>query len=139
MTTTIRAALTAAVLTACCGVASVHATEIVVVVNPKNPATRMFSEQAAQFFLGKSTLFTPIEFAEGSAVRSAFQTKVLGKDSSQVKAVWAKLVFTGKATPPKEFGSAAEVKKAVANDVNAIAYLEKSQVDDTVKVILAVP
>jgi ABC-type phosphate transport system substrate-binding protein len=39
--------------------APVMAAEIVVIVNPKNPATRMFSEQAGQFFLGKSTLFTP--------------------------------------------------------------------------------
>ena len=33
--------------------------EIVVVVNPANQASRMFSEQAAQFFLGKSNQFTP--------------------------------------------------------------------------------
>jgi ABC-type phosphate transport system substrate-binding protein len=138
MTSTLRKALIAAALAACC-VVSVHAAEIVVVVNPKNPASRMFSEQAAQFFLGKSTLFTPIEFTEGSAVRAAFYTKVLGKDSTQVKAVWTKLVFTGKGTPPREYATAAEVKKAVANDVSAIAYLEKSQVDDSVKVILTVP
>ena len=114
------------------------AAEIVVVVNPKNQASRMFSEQASQFFLGKSTLFTPVELTEGP-VRAAFYTKVLGKDAAQVKAIWTKLVFTGKGTAPKEFASAAELKKAVAADVNAIGYLEKSQVDDTVKVILTVP
>jgi ABC-type phosphate transport system substrate-binding protein len=137
MTSIIRAALIAVAVFS--GVASVHAAEIVVVVNPKNPASRMFSEQAAQFFLGKSTQFTPIEFSEGNAVRNAFYTKVLAKEPGQVKAIWAKLVFTGKGTPPKEYGSAADVKKAVASDVNAIAYLDKSQVDETVKVILTVP
>ncbi|MFL6660436.1 MAG: hypothetical protein ACJ8GW_20280 [Massilia sp.] len=113
--------------------------EIVVIVNPKNQASRMFSEQAAQFFIGKSTLFTPVEFNEGSAVRNEFYSKVLGKDSAQVKAIWSKLVFTGKGTAPKEYGSTAEIKKAVANDVSAIGYLEKSQVEDSVKVILTVP
>ena len=113
--------------------------EIVVIVNPKNPASRMFTEQAAQFFIGKSSLFTPVEHNDGAAIRNEFNTKVLGKDSAQVKAIWTKLVFTGKGTAPKEYASAAEVKKAVASDVSAIGYIEKSQVDDTVKVILTVP
>ncbi|WP_374586593.1 hypothetical protein [Pseudoduganella sp.] len=113
------------------------AAEIVVIVNPKNPATRMFSEQAAQFFLGKSTLFTPIEHTEGP-LRNEFSQKVLGKDSAQVKSQWSKLVFTGKGTAPKEYASSAEVKKAVAADVQAIGYIEKSAVDDSVKVILTV-
>ncbi|MCE3260966.1 MAG: hypothetical protein K0R43_45 [Pseudoduganella sp.] len=113
------------------------AAEIVVIVNPKNPATRMFSEQAAQFFLGKSSLFTPIEHTEGP-LRNEFSQKVLGKDTAQVKTQWSKLVFTGKGTAPKEYATSAEVKKAVAADVQAIGYIEKSAVDDSVKVILTV-
>ena len=117
--------------------APAFATEIVVIVNPKNPATRMFSEQAAQFFIGKSSLFTPVEHTDG-ALRNEFYQKVLGKDSTQVKSIWSKLVFTGKGTAPKEYGSSAEVKKAVAADPQAIGYIEKSAVDDSVKVILTV-
>ncbi|AXA92301.1 hypothetical protein [Massilia sp. YMA4] len=113
------------------------AAETVVIVSAKNPASRMFSEQAAQFFLGKSTMFTPIDQAEGSAIRNEFYKKVADKDAAQVKALWSKLVFTGKATAePKEFKSNAEVKKAVAEDPKAIGYIDKSAVDDTVKVIL---
>jgi ABC-type phosphate transport system substrate-binding protein len=119
--------------------APVLATEMVVIVNPKNPATRMFSEQAAQFFIGKSSLFTPVEHTDGASLRNEFYTKVLGKDSSQVKAIWSKLVFTGKGTAPKEYGSSAEVKKAVAADPQAIGYIEKSAADDSVKVILTIP
>ena len=112
--------------------------EIAVIVNPKNPATRMFSEQASQFFIGKSSLFTPVEYNEGVAIRTQFYAKVLQKEPAQVKALWSKLVFTGKGTAPKEYATAAEVKKAVAADVNAIGYIDKSAVDDTVKVILTV-
>jgi ABC-type phosphate transport system substrate-binding protein len=113
--------------------------ETVVIVSQKNPATRMFSEQASQFFLGKSTLFTPVDQAEGSPIRSDFYHKVADKDAAQVKALWSKLVFTGKATPPKEYANNAEVKKAVAADPKAIGYIDKSAVDDTVKVILTLP
>lgn len=135
MKTTIAMMLLAAGL---CGAAAASATEIVVIVNPKNPATRMFGEQAAQFFLGKSTLFTPVERNDGAPIRTEFYQKVLNKDSTQVKAIWSKLVFTGKASAPKEYGSSADVKKAVAADVTAIGYIEKSAVDDSVKVILTV-
>jgi ABC-type phosphate transport system substrate-binding protein len=113
--------------------------ETVVIVSQKNPATRMFSEQASQFFLGKSNLFTPVDQAEGSPIRADFYHKVADKDPAQVKALWSKLVFTGKATPPKEYAGNAEVKKAVAADPKAIGYIDKSAVDDTVKVILTLP
>lgn len=110
--------------------------ETVVIVSQKNPATRMFAEQASQFFLGKSNMFTPIDQAEGSSIRNDFYQKLTDKDAAQVKAIWSKLVFTGKATPPKEYKSNAEVRKAVADDPKAIGYIDKSAVDDSVKVIL---
>ena len=113
--------------------------EIVVIVNKANPATRMFSEQASQFFLGKSNMFTPVDQSESSAIRSEFYKKVADKDTAQVKAIWSKLVFTGKGEPPKEYGGNAEVKKAVAADPKAIGYIDKSAVDDSVKVILTLP
>ncbi len=119
--------------------ASAHAAaEIVVIVSPANPATRMFSEQASQFFLGKSEMFTPVDLAD-SGTRNEFYQKLTGKDSSQVKAIWSKLVFTGKGTAPTEYGSAAEVKKAIAANPKAIGYIDKSAVDGTVKVILTLP
>ncbi|NRR31700.1 hypothetical protein HSX11_16100 [Oxalobacteraceae bacterium] len=113
--------------------------ETVVIVSAKNPATRMFSEQAAQFFMGKSNMFTPIDQAEGSAIRNDFYQKVADKDPTQVKAHWSKLVFTGKGQPPKEYKGNADVKKAVAEDPKAIGYIDKSAVDDSVKVILTLP
>jgi ABC-type phosphate transport system substrate-binding protein len=58
---------------------------------------------------------------------------------SQVKALWSKLVFTGKATMPKEVGGSTDVRKAVAANPKAIGYIEKSAVDATVKVIYTAP
>lgn len=131
--------LTALLACALAAAALPASAEIVVIVNKDNPASRMFSEQASQFFLGKSAMFTPVDQAEGSKIRADFYQKVADKDPAQVKAIWSKLVFTGKATPPKEFKSNAEVKKAVAEDPKAIGYIDKSAVDDSVKVILTLP
>jgi ABC-type phosphate transport system substrate-binding protein len=109
--------------------------EVVVVVNPKAAEATMTKDQVSQFFLGKSTAFTPVDQPDSAPVRSEFYKKVTDKDASQVKALWSKLVFTGKATMPKEVGDSAAVKKLVASDPKAIGYIEKSAVDGSVKVI----
>jgi ABC-type phosphate transport system substrate-binding protein len=109
--------------------------EVVVVVNPKAAESSMTKDQVAQFFLGKSSAMTPVDQPESAPVRAEFYKKVTDKEASQVKALWSKLVFTGKATMPKEGADSAAVKKMVASDPKAIGYIEKSAVDASVKVI----
>ena len=109
--------------------------DVVVVVNPKAAESTLGKEQVAQFFLGRSTAMTPIDQADSSAVRAEFYKKVADKDASQAKALWSKLVFTGKATMPKEVADNAAVKAAVAANPKAIGYIDKSAVDATVKVV----
>ena len=115
------------------------AAELAIIVNPQNPATRILGSQAAQFFLGGSTMFAPVEQPENSPVRTEFYKKVLEKEPSQVKAIWSKLLFTGKVKEPQVAKSSADVKKIVHSTPNAIGYIDKSEVDDTVKVVGVVP
>jgi ABC-type phosphate transport system substrate-binding protein len=128
----------ALLVAAAAGVSAANA-EVVVVVHPSNPAGSMSADQVADVFLGKSTTLAPVDLPESSAARGEFYQKVTGKDAAQVKAVWTRLIFTGKATPPKEVGSSADVKKTVANDPKAIGYIEKSAVDSSVKVVFTAP
>lgn len=111
------------------------AQSVAVIVNPANASTPS-AEQIANIFLGKSAELTGIDLPDGNAVRSAFYQKVTGKDGAQLKAYWAKLVFTGKAQPLKELASDADVKKFVAGNPTAIGYIDKAAVDGTVKVVL---
>jgi ABC-type phosphate transport system substrate-binding protein len=113
--------------------------EVVVVVNPKVAESTMTKDQVAQFFLGKSSAMTPIDLPEDAPLRGEFYKKVTDKDASQAKALWSKLVFTGKATLPKEVANSAAVKSAIAANPKAIGYIEKSAVDASVKVVLTAP
>ena len=131
--------LLAVALAVCVLAAAPCLAEIVVIVNTANQASRMFSEQAAQFFLGKSNQFTPIDQGKESAIRRDFYQKIASKSLSQVEGVWAKIEFSGKGTMPKSYASDAAVKKAVAADPSAIGYIDKASVDDTVKVLLTLP
>jgi ABC-type phosphate transport system substrate-binding protein len=109
--------------------------EVVVIVSAKSTASTMTPDEIANIYLGKSTAMKPVDNA--TPVRAQFYTKVAGKDEAQ-EAIWSKLVFTGKATPPKEMASSADVVKAVAADPNAIGYVDKDAVDGTVKVVYEV-
>ena len=123
-------------LVAAAAIASAPAlAEVVVVVNPKAADSTRSKEQVAQFFLGKSTAMTPIDQADSSPIRAEFYKKVADKDASQAKALWSKLVFTGKATMPKEVADSAAVKAAVAANPKAIGYIDKGAVDGSVKVV----
>ena len=127
--------LTACAILAFAGMQQAWA-DVVVIVSSKSTATTMTADEISQIFLGKSTAMKPVNNA--SPIRSQFYKLVTGRDEAQVKATWAKLVFTGKALPPKEMTSTADVVKAVAADPNAIGYVERSAVDPSVKVIFEV-
>jgi len=129
--------LTAGIAVLAGGMSVAHA-DVVVVVSAKSSTTTMTADEISQIYLGKSKAMKPVE-TSGSPIRSQFYSKVAGKDEAQVKAIWSKLVFTGKGTAPRELPSSAEVVKAVAADPNAIGYIDKSAVNSTVKVVYSVP
>lgn len=103
----------------------------------------MTAEQAAALFVGKTDQLAGVgtafllDLAESALLRGQFYAKVVGKSLAQVKAGWSRLVFSGKATPPEEIANSAEVKKILANNANAIGYIEKSAVDASVKVVFS--
>lgn len=108
--------------------------ETVVIMAPNAPP--LTKEQIANIYLGRSLNYKPVDLPDSSATRTDFYKKATDRDSAQVKAAWARLMFTGKGQPPKVLASAAEVKKAVAADPQSVGYIDRADVDSTVKVVL---
>ena len=115
-------------------VATVQAEEIVVIVNPA--ATPISKEQIADLYLGRGGVWTPIDQAVGSGIYVEFYKKATGRDIAQVKAIWSRILFTGRGLPPKQMPDSAAVKRAVAANPKAVGYIEKSAVDASVRVAL---
>ena len=120
----------------------VASAEIVVIVNPKNPAASLTTEQVAALYLGNASVFPDgtaalmVDQPESAGIRGNFYEKATGRSSAQVKATWARITFTGKGTPPKELKTDADVKALVANDPKAIGYIDSSAIDGSVKAVL---
>ena len=113
-----------------CGSASA---QVAVVMAPG--ASPLTKEQIANLYLGRPAQLHPLDLPEGSATRDIFYKKAVERDAAQVKAVWSRIVFSGKGAPPKEVLDAAAVKKAVAADPKAVGYIDKAAVDGSVTVV----
>ncbi|MDZ7923856.1 MAG: phosphate ABC transporter substrate-binding protein [Marinagarivorans sp.] len=93
-------------------------------------------------FFRKKTAFedgskaTPFYLAQGHDAVEEFNKKALGKSSSQLKAYWSKLIFTGKGTPPDALGNIDDVLARVASDPSAIAYIDAAKATKNVKVVV---
>lgn len=116
--------------------------EIAIITHPSVSLTANKSDISA-LFLGKSkniagNKLTPIDQEEGSASKDSFYQKLSNKNPSQLNAYWARIVFTGKGQPPKALMDDDEVKDFVANNSDAIGYIESNNVDTSVKVVLTV-
>lgn len=114
---------------------------VTVIVHPSN-SVALSQDDINKIFTGRTKTFAdgkaaePLNLAEAVAVRADFDQKALGRSSSQMKAYWSKLVFTGKGTPPKELASEQEVLDAVAKNPAAIGYVSAGAVTGNVKVAL---
>jgi ABC-type phosphate transport system substrate-binding protein len=112
-----------------------------IIVHPSNPNTLSKSD-VVRLFLGKLSRYPdgsdaiPIEQKDSSSMYAEFVTNVLNKSTQQLKAYWAKQLFTGKGKPPKVVESSADVIKLVAENPALIGYVESGMVDASVKVMI---
>jgi ABC-type phosphate transport system substrate-binding protein len=119
--------------------------ELVVVMSPSVKAVSLSREQVADVFLGRATFLpgigstVPLDQQESSPLREEFYLKIVGRTAAQAKSYWAKLAFTGKGRPPREVAGTNEIKRLVATTPGALAYIDRSAVDDSVKVVFSAP
>jgi ABC-type phosphate transport system substrate-binding protein len=121
--------------------ASATTADVVVVVAAKSPVVTLNNDQVMDIFLGKATRFPdgsqaqPIDQIEDSPARNEFYLKSAGKTAAQLKAFWSKIIFTGRGRPPREVPGSAELKKYIVANPGAIGYMERDQVDASLKIV----
>ncbi|MDP3536505.1 MAG: hypothetical protein Q8S08_14065 [Halomonas sp.] len=110
------------------------AAELVVIGHPT--ASSLTKSQVADIYLGKSSSGTLYDLPESSPLYASFYEQATGRNVSQVKSTWARIVFSGQTQAPTQLPNSDAVRAAVSEDPRAIGYIEKSALDDSVKVLL---
>jgi ABC-type phosphate transport system substrate-binding protein len=121
-----------------------RAQTLVVIVNPSIGVQHLSRREALDIFLGRYRTFPsgasalPIDLDIDSAERKQFYLLLAHKDSSDMSSYWARLTFTGRISPPFAVTDARMAVDMVANNSNAIAYVDRAAVDGRVRVALEI-
>jgi ABC-type phosphate transport system substrate-binding protein len=111
--------------------------EVAVIVHPSNADT-ISQNDVSDIFLGKTKSFpggsSVVPIVLNDATVDEFNTKLLGKSSSQLQSYWSKLVFTGKANPPKSVSSA-EMIELIKSNPNMIGFVDSANLTADLKVV----
>lgn len=117
------------------------AQEVVAIVSAKSAVTGLDRAAISDIFLGRSSRFpdgsiaVPLDQDEDSPVRERFYAVYADKSSAQMKAHWSKIIFTGRGQPPRQLADSAEVRKVVAQNPNAIGYIDRRYLDASVRAV----
>lgn len=112
--------------------------DMVVIANSSVPAAEL--SDVRKVYLGKKTRINDVAVVpvlnQDSSLTQEFLDRVVGQSNNAFQAYWLEKVFTGQATKPKEMSGDAAIKAYVATTPGAIAYINRSAVDTSVKVLL---
>ena len=121
--------------------ASVFAADIVVIVNPKSGVDLLSKDDVIDIFMGRNRQLSsgipalPLDLPDTSVERENFYARLTGKSISEINAYWARLHFTGRATPPALVRSQEEAIQKVIDNRSSLAYVSRSKISAQVKVV----
>lgn len=137
-----RHALVGSLLLAIAGLGNpVFAGNVIVIVN-KNNHNAVDKQLVAKIYNGEvkgwesGEPIAALDLPEDNPVTASFCNDIIGKKISHMKMVWAQMMFSGQALPPKQVASDDEMKKEVSSNIDAIGYIKASSLDDTVKAVI---
>ena len=92
-------------------------------------------DTAAQLYLGRRTSLPDGRGARlldlpAGPERDLFYQRLTGKNPSQIRAYWSRMVFTGRAQPPHEVDDQEDALRRVLADPSTLAYLPAACVTD---------
>lgn len=120
---------------------SAASAETVVIVSASSPVAHLSRDEVINIFMGRyrrladGSSALPVEPGMDAPVRKAFYKSLLGKSVSEIRAYWARLVFSGRTSPPEELAGDAEVVDRVARDPAAVGYVERQSLTSRVRVV----
>jgi ABC-type phosphate transport system substrate-binding protein len=112
----------------------------VVVVNAANPVDALPRSEVSALFLKRTTAWPngqhvePVDRADG-AVRDRFCNDVHGRSAGTIKTYWARLVFSGRDTPPVAKATDEDVVAFVRSNPGAVGYVAPGAAGAGVKVL----
>lgn len=113
---------------------------LVVVVNPASGIETLSRTDIINIFLGRFRQLPsgipaqPIDLPVSMA-KAQFYRALVNKEPAEINAYWARLVFSGRTSPPLQTENPDDAIKALHASPGGIAYLERSKVSSREKIV----
>ena len=128
----------------CVSFGSLAKAEILIIANKASKISQLNNTQAQKLWLGEIHKLPGVgrikvlDQLSKSEIKEEFYEKVIEKSLSELKVHWAKIIFTGKAVPPKTLSSDKKVIELVSKNKNMLGYIDSKDVTDDVKVLMTI-
>jgi len=120
------------------------ADELAVIVNQECGVVRLTRDQLINIFLGRQrrlpdgTRVLAVDLLGPNDEKARFYKGLTNKTLSEINSYWARLVFSGRGSPPWQAESAAEVHEIVSSQPGAIGYIDPAHIQSGVRVVYTV-
>jgi ABC-type phosphate transport system substrate-binding protein len=120
------------------------AAELVVVSSKKLDVAVLTKKQVIDIYMGRYRNLPngldviPLDQALKSTARARFYSKLVGRSVSEISAYWARLLFSGRATPPIEISDYKQMIKLLSQNSSMIGYIDDKYLTKELKVIMHV-
>ena len=136
--------LALALLAICGGVAAARAdTAIDVIVNANNPLRTLNAADVRHLFMHDIASFPDGSTAhpyDNQPEEEVFYRQIAARSALQMRAYWARVVFTSSGSPPPQLHDDAAAIAKAAQDRAAITYVsDKTPLPHNVKLVLVIP
>jgi ABC-type phosphate transport system substrate-binding protein len=117
---------------------------VVVVVNPASGIDKLSRDEVIDIFLGRyrklptGRVALPIDISNPNEERAVFYKLLVNKSPAEISSYWARLVFSGKTSPPFQVPDAQTAVEIVESNPNAIAYVRRATLTHGVKVVFEI-
>ncbi len=122
-----------------------QADELVVIVNPQSGVAQLSKAEIINIFMGRQKRLPSgatalaIDLSSQNAEKQQFYTRLVNKELAEINSYWARLIFSGQGSPPRQTETTEEMPDIIENNKGAIGYIEKLKANPRVRIVYTLP
>lgn len=115
--------------------------DIAIVINEASAVRQISHSEAVNIFMGRyrrlpnDSVALPIDQAP---LKARFYRALVQKDMAEINSYWARLVFSGRASPPQQTDSLEDLVDIVTHNNNALGYVDAGHMPSHIRVLLTI-
>ncbi|BAJ03650.1 hypothetical protein [Shewanella violacea] len=115
--------------------------DLLVVVSRESHVESLTKSEVVDLFMGRYVNFPNgdkakvFDLAPKSELKGLFYQKLVNRTEAQINAYWARLLFSGRNTPPKETESADQLIHELLSSRHGIGYISSQDLTNSLKVV----